>query len=357
MPRPTLGPPRALPPLTTFRGADLSFTLALESAGLTFTDQQRTAPVETLLAARGANLVRLRVWVNPGPGSNDLRTALFLGRRANAAGCHIMLSLHCSDTWADPFNQETPAAWVGQDVLQLAETLRSYTREVLAAFAAQGTPPAIVQVGNELSNGMLWPVGRLGPEQDAGFDNLAILLRAGLAGVREGAAQPVQTMIHTDTGGGRQSSIDLFYGLRVREVEFDVAGFSFFPWWHGETDALAATLEAVAGRFEIPVAVVETAYPWMVPADAKAPLHVASAARLPEAERFPPTPRGQADFLAAVRASVEDVPGGRGLGFVVWEPAWRPEVKPNPGDVNRFANLTMFDWTGAGLPSLNVFAP
>lgn len=357
VPTADLPSPRALPPLTTFRGADLSFTLELEAAGLRFSDSGRTEPVEVLLAARGANLIRIRLWVNPRPGSNDLRSALLLGRRANAVGCHIMLNLHCSDSWADPYNQGTPAVWAGQPVDELARTLHGYTRDVVAAFVAQGTPPAMVQVGNELSNGMLWPTGHVRPESDEGFENLATLLRAGLAGAREGTPEKVLTVVHTDTGGNGEVSSSFFDNLRTRGVDFDVAGFSFFPWWHGRLEDLAATLTAVAKKFQKPVAVVETSYPWTIPADRTMALHVWDATRLPERDTYSPTPTGQADFLRALRKTVEGVPDGAGLGFVAWEPAWLPDVAANPGDPNRFANLTMFDWNGVGLPSLSAFTP
>ena len=139
-------PPRALSPLGTVRGTDLSSAPRVEAAGWRFADRGRTAPVEELLAARGANLVRLRLWVDPLPGISDLPTTLAMARRARNAGCHVMLDLHYSDSWADPFGQPTPAAWRGLDVNRLAAEVRAYTRSVVTAFAAQDTPPALVPV-------------------------------------------------------------------------------------------------------------------------------------------------------------------------------------------------------------------
>jgi len=122
------------------RGADLSFTLEEEAAGATFRDGARAAPVEQLLADRGANVVRLRVWVDAAAGHSDLASALALARRARGAGMQVLLDLHYSDTWADKANQRTPASWAGRDLQAMAETVRSYTRDCLEAFAAQKHP-------------------------------------------------------------------------------------------------------------------------------------------------------------------------------------------------------------------------
>ncbi len=353
-PPPTPAPPRTLPALTRMRGADLSFTLQLEAAGLAFVDGDRSAPVETLLAARGMNLVRLRLWVDPPPGTSDLASTLALARRANAAGCHVMLALHYADLWADPTHQPTPRAWDGRGVDALAETVRRYTGEVVSALAAQGTPPALVQVGNEVSNGMLWPTGRIERGTDAEWDVLARLLQAGVLGARD-AVPGVRTVVHTDRGGDRRGCERFFGALLDRGVEFDVAGVTYFPWWHGSLSTLSANLDRLATRLGRGVAVVETAYPWTLDSAGVPDAFVSQRQALPEAARFPPTPSGQAAFFAALRERIDAVPGGAGLGFIAWEPAWMAAVRPSPGEVNRFVNLTMFDWDGAGLPALAAF--
>jgi arabinogalactan endo-1,4-beta-galactosidase len=348
-------PPRVLPPLTVVRGADLSFTLQLERAGLGFSDAGRSASVEQLLAARGMNLVRLRLWVDPPPDTSDLAATLALARRANAAGCHTMLALHYADFWADPTHQPTPRAWAGRDLDELADNVRRYTTDVVSALAAQGTPPALVQIGNEVSNGMLWPSGRIQRGTTAEWDVLATLLQAGVLGVRD-AGPDVRTVVHTDRGGDRRGCERFFGNLLDRGVEFDVAGLSYFPWWHGPLAALSANLDGIVERIDRPVAVVESAYPWTLQTDGIPDPYVPHARALPEADRFPPTPQGQAAFFAALRTVIDDVSGDAGLGFVAWEPAWLAAVRPSPGEPNRFANLTMFDRAGAGLPALEVFA-
>ena len=139
------------------RGADISFTLQEEAVNRTVTDNGEALPVEQILARHGANYARLRVWVDPPAGTSDVGAALTLATRTHGAGMKLLLDLHFSDTWADRHFQQTPAAWanLGTDALQA--TVEGYTRETVAAFARQGTPVDIVQIGNEVTNGFLWP--------------------------------------------------------------------------------------------------------------------------------------------------------------------------------------------------------
>ncbi len=137
------------------RGADLSFTLQGERAGIVTYDAGAAAPPERVLAAHGANVVRLRVWVNPPDGYSDEASLLALARRAKEAGLQIVVDLHYSDFWADHRSQPVPAAWAGQDLTTLAASVQRYTHRVVAALSAQGTPPAVVQIGNEVTSGLL----------------------------------------------------------------------------------------------------------------------------------------------------------------------------------------------------------
>src|SRR5215207_6783556 len=166
-------------------GHDLSFAVQESAVGATYTDRGRAALPERILADHGANWVRLRHWIDPPDGYSDLPTVLAMARRAKAAGMRILLDPHYSDFWADPQKQPTPAAWAGQDLPTLAATVRAYTRDTLNALSAQGTPAEMLQLGNEIRNGMLWPTGQLDWTNGTGWDNLGTLLRAAAAGARD----------------------------------------------------------------------------------------------------------------------------------------------------------------------------
>ncbi|GAA1398879.1 hypothetical protein GCM10009613_53650 [Pseudonocardia kongjuensis] len=346
------------------RGADLSFTLRMESAGVSYSDGRRTAPVEQLLADRGADLVRLRVWVGPDAGGSDLHTALVLARRAADVGCAVLLSLHYSDTWADPDNQTIPRSWAGQDLATLANTVQAYTRDCVGAFAAQGTPLRAVQIGNEVTHGMLWPVGAVWHGSAEGWGPFTRLLRAGIAGARE-AAPDLPVLIHVDQGGNTDVCRHFFDRMEEHDVAFDVAALSYYPFWHGSLERLRHNVTELSSRFGCDVLVVETAYPWYLPGLA-APTTVGTVEfmvtdpdQLPDVARFPATPAGQTDYFDALRDVLQSVPDDRGIGFVAWEPGWTGQfvdVLPEGGG-NPYANLSMFDESGRGLPALSAFRP
>jgi arabinogalactan endo-1,4-beta-galactosidase len=348
------------PRRTEIRGADISFTLAEEAAGTRYTLDGRRSPIERLLRSAGANWIRLRVWTDPPAGYSDLRQALRLAARARRAGLRVLLDLHYADFWADPGKQPTPAAWAGQDLATLARTVHDYTAGVIAAFALQGSPIDMVQIGNEITAGMLWPLGQIYGGDVQRWPEFTTLVKAGLAGARAGnpRGHRLQTMLHIDRGGDNGGSQWFFDHVLEQGVQFDVIGQSFYPFWHGPMSALTANLADLATRYRKPLVVAETSYPWtMANGDGLANI-LTDPAALPDGAAYPPTPAGQAAYFAALRRVLRGVPDGLGAGFFAWEPEWLPGVGWEPGAGNPNDNLTMFDWTGKALPSVRTaFSP
>jgi arabinogalactan endo-1,4-beta-galactosidase len=339
------------------RGADLSFLLQEEAAGNTFSDHGVVRPADRILAEHGANLVRLRVWVHPPAGYSDEAAALTLARRAHRLGQQILLDLHYSDFWADPGHQPTPAAWQGQDLPTLAGTVRDYTRTVVADFARQGTPVDLVQIGNEVTAGMLWPLGQIYQADGQHWAEFATLLKAGIAGAREGNPRRhrLQVMVHIDRGGDNGGSTWFYDHIAAQGVRFDVIGLSYYPFWHGSLAALTQNLNDLATRYGKDIVVAETAYPWTLGDGDQLANFITGTDQLPDGDRFPATPSGQAGYFEALRQILRAVPGGHGAGFVDWEAEWIPGVGWEPGAGNPNDNLTMFDWQGAALASLRSF--
>ncbi|MEN3304618.1 MAG: arabinogalactan endo,4-beta-galactosidase [Micromonosporaceae bacterium] len=350
----------AHPRAPRLRGADLSFTPQLEAAGVRFRDRRGVRPVERILADHGANYIRLRVWTNPPAGYSTEATALAMARRAHRAGLRILLDVHYSDFWADPGHQNTPAAWQGQDLPTLASTVRRYTRGLVADFARQGTPLDMVQVGNEITGGMLWPLGQIYQSDGAHWTEFTTLLNAGIAGVREGSPRrhPARVMVHIDRGGDNGGSVWFYdHVLAAGVVDFDVIGLSYYPFWHGSFAALQANLNDLAPRYGRDLVVVETAYPWTLGNGDQLANFIDSVDQLPDGAAYPATPQGQAGYFGALRQILAQVPGGRGAGFFTWEPEWIPGVGWEPGAGNPNDNLTQFDWQGNALPSVDAYRP
>lgn len=339
------------------RGADLSFTPQLEAAGVRFRDHGKARPVERVLAGRGANYMRLRIWTDPPAGYSTAATMLAMAKRARRAGMRVLLDLHYSDFWADPGHQTTPAAWQGEDLPTLAGTVRRYTRELIEEFARHDAVD-MVQIGNEVTAGMLWPLGQVYLSDGAHWDGFATLLNAGIAGAREGAhGRALPVMLHIDRGGDNGGSV-WFYDhiLAAGVVDFDVIGLSYYPFWHGPMTALRANLNDLSPRYGKDIVVAETAYPWTTGNGDDLANSFDSDSQLPDDAAYPATPQGQADFYSALRGVLAQVPDGRGAGFLAWEPEWIPGVGWEPGAGNPNDNLTMFDWQGNALPSLAAFS-
>ena len=341
----------------SIRGADLSFTRQLEAAGVRYSDRGRVRPVEQILRSHGANWVRLRTWVNPPAGYSDLGSTIELARRAKRAGMQVLLDLHYSDFWADPAHQTTPAAWAGQDLTALAATVRCYTRDTITALERAGARVDMVQVGNEVTAGMLWPLGQVYTSAGTDWTGFTTLLAAGTAGVRDASARGarIPVMVHIDRGGDNGGTRWFFDHVLAAGIDPDVIGLSYYPFWHGSLDDLRANLVDTAQRYGRDVVVVETAYPWTMSDGDSLENLIDDISELPDAETFPPSPQGQAAYFEALRQVLADVPDGRGAGFFAWEPEWVPGVGWAPGQGNPNDNLTMFDTSGAALPALDAF--
>lgn len=318
-------------------GADLSFLAQAESRGVQFKDAGAVKPGLQIFRDHGYNWVRLRLFhtpsTQPRPLPNDLAYTIALARDAKARGFKFLLNYHYSDTWADPAKQFLPKAWEGKSHAELVTAVHDYTRDTIAAFREAGAMPDMVQIGNEVTPGMLWPDGKL-PEN---WDNFADLLKAGIAGVDAGRADAPRPriMLHIEKGGDPKATRWWFDNVIKRGVEFDVIGQSYYPWWHGTLLDLRDTLHFMAETYRKEIILVEVAYNWR-------PTEYTD-----EPPPFPETPEGQRDFLAAVHELVLATPHGLGKGIFWWEPAVPPQT--------RIASRGMFDAEGNALPVTTVF--
>ncbi len=336
-------------------GDDLSFAVQEAEVGNSYRDRGVTALPERILRDHGSNYVRLRLWTDPPGGYSDLDSLLAMARRAKAAHLRILLDFHYSDFWADPQKQPTPAAWAGQDLPTLAQTVRTYTRDVLDHLRAQGTPASMVQIGNEIRNGMLWPTGQLDWEAGTGWDNLGTLLRAGVAGASDARGPRPRIMIHFDQGGDNAFSRTFFDDVVAQHVPFDVIGLSYYPFWHGTMTQLRGNVNDLAVRYDKDVMLAETQYGWTLEqGDATGNFLWEQSQVVPG---YPATPGGQLSFVSDLSSILAAVPGGHGKGIFYWQPEWIPGVGWTPGEGTPNDNLTMFDFDGDALPAVQYANP
>ncbi|MGD8866821.1 MAG: glycosyl hydrolase 53 family protein [Gemmatimonadales bacterium] len=281
-------------PIDRMIGADISFLPQIENGatrfargtGKFFEDGQEVDAIE-LLKKHGFNYIRLRIFVNPeneggyspGVGFCGLDSTLSMARRIKDAGLGFLLDFHYSDYWADPQQQNKPLAWADLDYESLKDTLRSYTTAVLRAMQDQGTLPDMVQIGNEVNHGLLWPDGHIGE-----LDGLAGLLQAGVEGT-EAVDPSMPVMMHIALGGQNEEARFWLDNMLARGVKFDIIGISYYPRWHGTLEDLYSNLHDLVDRYNKPVNVVE-----------------------------------YNDFKRTVNDIVFDLPDDMGKGTAIWEP-------------------------------------
>ena len=290
-------------------GADISWVPQQEAEGRRFSVDGKKQDLLLILREHGFNAVRLRLFCDPttaggysAEGFCGLASTLAMAARVKAAGFEFLLDLHYSDTWADPAHQTKPAAWRELDFPALTNAVYRYTRDTLAEFAKADLAPAIVQVGNEISSGMLWQEGKWDQ-----WDQLAQLLAAGIRGVREGAPR-AQVMLHLALGGQNERSRAFLDQAARHGLDFDLIGQSYYPRWHGTLDELRANLTDLALRYRQPIFVVEYS-----------------------------APHGP-----ALNDIVQALPNGKGRGTFIWEP-----THPRHGN--------LFDREGRALPALKDY--
>ncbi len=240
-------------------GADISFLPSQEDRGATFSDEGVEKGALEILAAHKFNWIRLRLFVDPTAengyskdGYCGLEQTLAMAKRIKRADMKFLLDFHYSDTWADPGKQFTPAAWQGLDDDELAEKIHQYTLQTTRRFIEEGAAPEMIQIGNEIHNGFVWPQGRL-PGNEAAFGTC---LRRAAEAVREAGAG-ILIMVHPALGGDNGRSVRFFDLVLRHNVDFDVIGQSYYPEHHGTLDALRRNLTDLATRYRKPVVVVE----------------------------------------------------------------------------------------------------
>jgi arabinogalactan endo-1,4-beta-galactosidase len=328
-------------------GADISMLPEIEKAGGVYRENDKPDDAIRILRNHGFTLFRVRLFVNPSTDFNksygatqDLPYVRALAKRIKSAGGDFLLDLHYSDTWADPAKQFKPVAWKDLDFDALQKQVHDYTASVLADLHENQADPDMVQIGNEITGGIVWPDGKVldatKDQEAAQWKKFSQLLNAGAKAVRE-HQPPARIMIHID-GGGKPGRAKWFFGkLNQNPVDFDLVGLSFYPAWGDSFDALKQNMDDVIETCNKDVIIAETSYPWRT-------LNM----RDNPAMRWPETVDGQKQFVGDLTGEIKSVSQHRGLGFI-W---WYPEAIPVAGlGIWRNGHEALFDEHGNILPT------
>lgn len=361
-------------------GIDVSTYLEELEHGAQFFDG--STPVDPLdaFARNGVDYMRIRVWNDPyGPdgqpylaGSCDMDNYIRLATLAKSKGYRLLMDLHYSDFWADPGKQFPPKAWANLEIDQLETAVYTFTRACLIKAREADVAPDMIQVGNEITNGMLWPLGKLElPDGSRGnYPNFCRLVGAGCRACREIVPQ-AQIALHLERSNDQAVYQEFFTKMEEAGIDYDIIGASYYPYWHGTPQELFENLRRCRS-FGKELMIMELGYgftirPYIQHGEETRLVIDADRAYVPGfTEIYPITPGGQEAFVRDFLALAEE--NGIG-GIFYWEPLWLPGEgicwaseagqayihEEGKSTANEWANQCLFDYEGKKLPAFDAY--
>lgn len=344
-------------PANFLAAADFSDLAFFESKGVAYKDGGLVQDGIQILKNHGINCVRLRLWTSSAAQAssdpynyiNNTTYAVPLAVRVKNAGLLFSLDFHYSDTWTDPSHQATPSAWTNLGFTQLLQQMRAYNSNTIVTFAAAGAMPDYVQIGNEITDGMLWTNGQLTgtwSSTNPSWIRLGQLMNAAIQGIKDatnvtGAKMP-QIIVHIDRGGDWNTTKSFFDNLNAQGVPYDIIGESYYPFYQGSPANLNICLSNAAVRYGKPIIVAEDAFPFT---------NTCPSAWLTNLFGYPPTPDGQASFVATIGQIIRNMPNDLGYGFFYWGTEYQAA---NGVSEAGFNTASFFDQNGNLLPVANA---
>ncbi len=316
-------------------GTDFSFYPEVLSSGLSFSNAQG-AEEDMLLTLKkaGFNTIRLRIWNQPETTNSSLETVEKLAAKCKEMGFKIWLTIHFSDTWADPGKQQKPKAWDNLVQTELEDSVYAFTFKVVKAMA-----PAFVQVGNEINNGMLWPNGSL-----ENMGQLKQLISKGIAATR---AANSQTKIMLHCAGYKDAP---WFFNQIGNLDYDIAALSYYPIWHGKSlDSLKQALIGLNQQLQKPTLIAETAYPFTLSWNDWTNNIVGTNSQL--IAGFDPTPEGQKDYWQAILQTAKE--SKQCLGVCYWGAEWVSYKGNTATNCSTWENQAFWDFDRKALPILD----
>ena len=253
-------------------GGDISLLTKYEEKGAKYYDiNGNSIQPLSFFKQEGMNAMRVRLFVDPTSSANtdtkgacqDLDYVIKLGKRIQDAGHKLIVDFHYSDTWADPGKQTLPKAWEGLTTAQLATKVYDYTTDCLKRMKAAGVTPDLIQTGNEITYGMLWPTGQVYPaggNATGTMTNFTSYLSNAIKACREQCPQ-AKIILHTELGNSHNSTVVFFKKMKEYNIDFDVIGLSYYPDYHGKMATFNGTLTTLeANNPGKPIMIMETGY-------------------------------------------------------------------------------------------------
>lgn len=319
------------------RGADISFLPEVRASGVSMYNSAGKAedPLVTLKNA-GVNVIRLRLWHSPANATSSFETVKNLSNEIKALGLKVLLTVHYSDTWADPGRQDKPAAWQSLNITQLNDSLYAYTKKIVTDIH-----PDYIQIGNEINGGLLWPEGNI-----SNIANMKGLLESGVRAVRE--ADPNAKIVIHHAGFDTAP----YFFNSIEGLDYDIIGISYYPNWHGkDLQALQQALTTLSDTHNKSIFIAETSYPFTFAWDDQTNNIIGQQSQiLPD---YAPTPEGQKAFMQKLKSIITDVP--KGIGFCYWGAEWISFKGDTATDGSSWENQALWNFSNVALPVMETF--
>lgn len=367
-------------------GCDVSSVIAQEKSGVVYyNDEGKEQDLLLTLAENGVNTIRIRVWNDPydengkgyGGGSNDVDTAIEIGKRATKYGMGCIIDFHYSDFWADPNKQMVPKAWKDMDLETKQKALHDFTYDSLKKMLDAGVNVTMVQLGNETTTGMC------GETKKSAVCKLMISGGEAVRKIEEEYKKDILIAIHLTNPESGDDYYAFAQLLKEFKVDYDVFGTSYYPYWHGSLDNLTEVLKNISEKYGKKAMVLEISYAYTYD-EGDGFGNTISEGMTTAAFPYAVTVQGQADSIRDATEAVVKI-GEAGIGVCYWEPAWIPvpgtgyddrfpvweengsgwassySSDYDPDDAGKYYggsswdNQAMFDFEGKPLPSLSVF--
>ena len=327
-----------IPPLSPYpiSSCDLSFLPEIRQSGTkvkNFIGEEED--MLTTLQKSGMNTVRLRLWYNPIDGFSGLEAVKQFSDEIKSKGMKVWLTVHYSDSWADPGNQTKPVKWNSLTYNQLKDSVFIYTKRIVTEIQ-----PEFIQIGNEINHGLLWPEGNISnPTQ------MVELLKQGVKAVRENSTQ-TKIMIHF---AGFEDAI-WFYDV-IKQLDYDIIALSYYPLWHGKNlDSLESKLLELGNRYDKDIVIAETSYPFTFSWNDYTNNIIGSQDQI--LAEFPATPEGQRDYMLRLTEIILSSP--KGVGFSYWGGEWIAFKGNTASNGSSWENQALWDFNNSALPAINA---
>lgn len=291
-----------------------------------------------LLKQSGVNTARVKIWYNPSDSNASLSQVRDLFKKINALGMQTWLDIHYSDTWADPGQQTVPITWKNLTKNQLMDSMYAYTYRICGELQ-----PDYVQIGNEINNGILWPMGNL-----SNYNDFIALISKGTNAVRD-ASPGSLIMLHY---AGLQGASAFFSKLLSHQTDFDLCTISYYPWWHGKnSDSLGIVMDNIFDLTGKKTIVAETAYPFTLAWNDYTNNIIGDSNAL--VDGFPASPQGQLNWVQHIR-NMSSGSSKRG-GFCYWGGEWFAYKGATSTNGSPWENLAIINFNNQVNPVIQAF--